>query len=148
MDHDERRVRELAAKPNSAIAHIQPGSIDSRHTISNAHYNSTRGRVRCQGIWKWSSAIVLLVHLVVQVQGCGLGWKEINQSLLGRVGRLQLALEARGPEWPMSTTGMKAMRWLSLTMRSLQLSRGSSRTLILPHSYLGCNPLKWTLRTT
>ena len=48
-------VRELAAKPNSAIAYVLFGSIDSKHNNSNAHYNPTRGRVRYHGIEKWSS---------------------------------------------------------------------------------------------
>ena len=71
---------------------------------------------------------------------------EINQSQLRSVRGLRLALEARSPEWPMSTTGVKAMWRMSLIMRSLQLSRKSSRTIVLPHSYLGCNLLRWTLR--
>ena len=52
LDHDERRVRESAAKLNSEIAHVQRGSIDLKHAISNAHCNSTYGCVRYHGIWK------------------------------------------------------------------------------------------------
>jgi hypothetical protein len=84
--------------------------------------------------------------MVAQVQGCGVGLKENNQGHLGSVGGHQLALEAPGPEWHMSTTRNKAMLRKSLTMRSLQLSRKSSRTLIRRLSCLGCNPLRWTLR--
>jgi hypothetical protein len=41
---------------------------------------------------------VLLVHLVAQIQGCGVGLKENNQRHLRSIGGLQLELEAPGPE--------------------------------------------------
>ena len=55
LDHNKRRVRESVAKPNSTIAHTKLGSVNSRHTISNAHCNSSRRRIRCHSIRKWSS---------------------------------------------------------------------------------------------
>ena len=55
LDRNGHQIRELAVESNSAIAYPLSGSINSKHTNSNADCNPTRACVRCHSIWKWSS---------------------------------------------------------------------------------------------